>query len=563
MAQTTREEEQRLAVRAYGVLATALGEALTEARQALGPHQQHLPADTLTQLDDLIAEFQRKRIRIALFGEVKAGKSTLINAIAGTALSPMAFDPLTSIPVRITWGSATAWHVADRRLESIDEFERLMRHGEIAAAEVVVETALDILQLGGQVDLLDTPGVGSDEHFDAVTDEALRALDAVILVVRYPALFTQVTRRLIQRLDADISKLFVVWNLDAASNELAPAERNRQAASLKAHVTGAHELHLVDARAALRGAMDPAVRTASGMTAFIDAISRFVSSSGREVSALREAAKRSQQWLKATQVPLGERQAKVEEALAAAQARLDAVSAAAKKESDLVGTRQAELETSLAAIRQQAGAAAQQRATALRAALHSARRNWIRRGELRGLENAVRKAVRAYADDVVKAVRGVRNALMSQGTALGAQPSMPTWVRTEPAVGRLTTEDRNVRAGSGSLRILRRALWRNWYLPGLHGLETESIDRDLASQSAWGDTAVEATLAAVRQVRDAQLAAISARAATDAERIKEETGFAVLASEAHALREDVPAIVAQIGAIEGLSREAWQLAERS
>ncbi|HVM95128.1 MAG TPA: dynamin family protein, partial [Candidatus Acidoferrales bacterium] len=560
-AETTQGDEQRLATRAYGVLATALSDALSEARQALGPHQQHLPDDTLTHLDDLIAEFQRKRVRIALFGEVKAGKSTLINAIAGAPLSPMAFDPLTSVPVRITWGAATAWRVGGRRLESIDELEQLMRHGSVEASEVVVETALDVLQLGGQVDLLDTPGVGSDAHFDSITDEALQSLDAVILVVRYPALFTQVTRRLMQRLDADISKLFVVWNLDAASNELEPSERERHAADLKAHVAGAHELHLVDARAALRGATQSGTRLASGLAAFVDAITRFVSSDRREVSALREAAKRSQQWLKAAQAPLHERQTIVERDLAAAQSRLDAVAAAAKKESDAIGARQSEIESALAAIAQQAGAAATQRATAMRSALNAARRTWIRRGELRALETSVRQAIRGYADDVEKGVRAVRDSLMSQAAALGAQPSLPTWVRSEPAVGRLTTEDRNVRAGSGSLRILRRALWRKWYLPGLVALEEEAIDRDLAAQTAWRDMGVQATLAAIRQVRDAQLAQITARATAEAEQIKLETGYAGLDDEARVLREDVPAITAQIGAIESLTREAWRLTE--
>ena len=65
----------------------------------------------------------------------------------------------------------------------------------------MVETDLDLLQLGGQVDLLDTPGVGSEERFDTISSGALHSLDAVILVVRYPALFTQFTRALMHGLE--------------------------------------------------------------------------------------------------------------------------------------------------------------------------------------------------------------------------------------------------------------------------------------------------------------------------------------------------------------------------
>ncbi|MGH7292661.1 MAG: dynamin family protein, partial [Myxococcota bacterium] len=115
--------------RVYGVLATSLNEALVETRQALEPHAGLLPKGRLGDLDALLAEFARRRVRIALYGEVKAGKSTLINALAGAELSPVAFDPLTSLPVRITYGGRTVWQVGAHRLESIAELTRIMRTG--------------------------------------------------------------------------------------------------------------------------------------------------------------------------------------------------------------------------------------------------------------------------------------------------------------------------------------------------------------------------------------------------------------------------------------------------
>src|SRR5574341_168585 len=249
--------EHLRASRAVGQLSTRLNETLRTAGSALEPFAEHLRAGALAGLEALLAEFACQRIRIAIYGEVKAGKSTLLNAIAGSALSPVAFDPLTSIPVRVTYGEHAAWQLGDRRLESLTELERVMRDGLTAAVdptavvpaapEVVVETNLDLLELGGQVDLLDTPGVGSAAELDAVSAAALRSLDAVILVVRYPALFTRFTRRLVEALEEDIGKLFVVWNLDADCAELSPEERARHGASLRANIAGAHDLFLVDA----------------------------------------------------------------------------------------------------------------------------------------------------------------------------------------------------------------------------------------------------------------------------------------------------------------------------
>src|SRR5512144_795622 len=154
----TRMQQSDDAVRrAYGVLATSLNEALIETRHALEPHAALLPKGRLGEFDGLLAEFARRRVKIAVYGEVKAGKSTLINALAGKELSPVAFDPLTSVPVRVTYGTRTVWQVGTHRLDSIAELTQIMRAGVRDATEVVVETDADLLQLGGQVDLLDTP----------------------------------------------------------------------------------------------------------------------------------------------------------------------------------------------------------------------------------------------------------------------------------------------------------------------------------------------------------------------------------------------------------------------
>ncbi len=63
--------------------------------------------------------------------------------------------------MRVTHGTRTVWQVGSHRLDSVGELTQVMRTGGRDASEVVVETNVDLLQLGGQVDLLDTPGVGS------------------------------------------------------------------------------------------------------------------------------------------------------------------------------------------------------------------------------------------------------------------------------------------------------------------------------------------------------------------------------------------------------------------
>jgi hypothetical protein len=49
---------------------------------------------------------QDKRLRLAVLGQFKRGKSTFINALIGAPLLPVAVVPLTAVPVFIAWREA-------------------------------------------------------------------------------------------------------------------------------------------------------------------------------------------------------------------------------------------------------------------------------------------------------------------------------------------------------------------------------------------------------------------------------------------------------------------------
>jgi Dynamin family len=547
--------------RVYGVLATSLNEALVEMRQALDAHAALLPKGRIGAVDALLSEFANRRVRIALYGEVKAGKSTLLNALAGAELSPVAFDPLTSIPVRITYGSRTVWQVGEHRLDSVAELTQLMRAGVRDASEVVIETNLDLLQLGGQVDLLDTPGVGSDARFDAISAEALRSLDAVVLVLRYPALYTQVTRRLMDSLQADIAKLFVVWNLDADCAELSAKERKREADKLRAEVAGAHELYLVDARAATRAGHrnDAAVRKASGLDEFMAALGRFASSDKRAVTALREAAKRALQWIAEAQRLLTERHKALDTKLGDTRARLQRVQSAADARTSAARAQSMEFQAAVTAARQQRAAEVTRHAEALHKALRAARRSWVWSGRMTELQPAIATACAAYAEACAApnqvAADALREAARRFGTMIPAAP--PEGTDVQPAV--IAPLDRIERALGGSARVLRRAIWKRWYLPGLTQLERIGVGADVAAQTARFDQAVKSAETAVRGVLDGRLAEIARTAQAELERIRVETDFLAEEAEFNALTEHLPALAAQRERIEEISKEARAL----
>lgn len=544
--------------RAYGVLATSLNEALLETRHALEPHAALLPKGRIGELDGLLAEFARRRVKIAVYGEVKAGKSTLINALAGKELSPVAFDPLTSVPLRITYGSRTVWQVGSNRVDTLAELTQLMRAGVRDVAEVVVETEADLLQLGGQVDLVDTPGVGSDERFDAISAEALRALDAVLLVVRYPSLFTQATRRLMEGLQADIGKLFVVWNLDADCAELEPAELARHAETLRADVAGAHELYLVDARAASRaqqrgGRHDLA---GTGLDELSGALGRFASSDKRELVALREAGKRAVRWIADAQAALGQRRTALDAKLGEVRERLGAVQRDAEARTAAERSKVSEFQAAVDAAGQQRGTAVAKAAEALQGALRGARRAWVRSGQGEALSAAVNVAAEAFAAATAAAGAAAADALRAAAKQYGAVASPAGAERADVRPGALAPPERLDRARGGSLAMLRRALWRRWYLPGLAMLEKSGITEAQALQSAWFDAAARNSDTAVRGVLEGRLADIARTAQAEQERIRVETNFLAEEGEQQALSAHAPVLANARQRIEDVSKEA-------
>jgi hypothetical protein len=556
--QTAGSQGDAAVARAFGALATRLNEAFGRARAALEPHAALLPQGTLGELDGFLAEFARRRVRIALYGEVKAGKSTLLNAVAGAALSPVAFEPLTSIPVRVTYGDNTLWRVGDQQLASVADVEAVMRNGTGDVHEVLVETDLDLLELGGQVDLLDTPGVGGTQDFDAISAQALRSLDAVVLVVRYPALFTQFTRHLMDNLEADISKLFVVWNLDAGCAELSADERARHAETLRANVAGAHDLFLVDALAGFRAMRndDGAGSVASGLTSLIAALRGFASSGAREVAALREAAKRGHHLLDNAQHRFAQRSEELAQALSEARGRIERAQAAAETERAAARSQMAKLETAVARIGEQATAAAGKLAQDFRRRLRSARRRWIARGDIRTLHAAVADAASRHAGAVYAANRGTVSRLQAESARFGT--TVPDNTRTRPkfTVSPLAPEERSALATAGRCQALRRAAWRRWYLPGLTALYRKEIGDDLTVQAAWLAALLQGTRDAAAATFRAKLDAIAQRADAAIAAIKTETDFAANETEFEQLGNHTPVVTAQVEAVAHISAEA-------
>jgi len=131
------------------------------------------------------------RLRVLVAGEAKRGKSTLINALLGSAVLPTGVTPLTAVATTVRYGDDP--HADVRFADGHEEKQPLSALPDLVTERgnpgnrrhiAAVTAYLDVPLLAGGVELVDTPGTGSVFAWDtAAAHEALRAMDAAVFVV--------------------------------------------------------------------------------------------------------------------------------------------------------------------------------------------------------------------------------------------------------------------------------------------------------------------------------------------------------------------------------------------
>lgn len=171
----------------------ALGVRVAAAREAWS----RLDADDGTVALDLARlqhRLEQGRVALGVFGLVKRGKSTLVNALLGTVASPMGVTPETAVPVLAREGPEPAARVRlvdgtthvvapqDVRLWTSQEHNAGNHRGVVG-----VEWQLPSAFLRHGVVVLDTPGLDDvDRTFTDRTLQQLEEVDVGLVVVAAP-----------------------------------------------------------------------------------------------------------------------------------------------------------------------------------------------------------------------------------------------------------------------------------------------------------------------------------------------------------------------------------------
>ncbi len=262
-------------------LATLLRQAL-ERVSGLGPEFSS-ESGRLRDLSDRLGE---GRFHLAVLGQFKRGKSTLLNALLGEPILPTSVIPLTAIPTFVRVGEKLRVRVLYENDNAADEFAP--HTGEEAAkilSRFVTEagnpkntlgvSSVELFHPAGilrkGVVLIDTPGIGSTfRHNTEATLNFLPQCDAALFLVSADPPVTEVETEFLSQVRSKVTRLFFILNkvdyldgdeLDAALQFFKKILKER------AGIEEETPIFCVSARVGLnaRAANDPATWAKSGL----------------------------------------------------------------------------------------------------------------------------------------------------------------------------------------------------------------------------------------------------------------------------------------------------------
>ncbi|WP_346866499.1 dynamin family protein [Methanocalculus sp. MSAO_Arc2] len=183
-----------------------------------------LYAERLRELQERLAE---GRFHLAVLGQVKRGKSTILNALIGEDILPSSVIPLTALPTFIQYGDQqmvrvryndnrpeielkgeSARWLNDQLMQYISEDENPKNCKDIR--EVEIDHPGELLR---DVVLIDTPGIGSIyRHNTEATMNFLPQCDACLFVISADPPITEVEVAFLKEVKSRVGYLFFVLN---------------------------------------------------------------------------------------------------------------------------------------------------------------------------------------------------------------------------------------------------------------------------------------------------------------------------------------------------------------
>ena len=185
----------------------------------------------ISGIDEILRRMANDNFNVAIVGEFKRGKSTVINALLGKNILPVDVLPTTATLNKITYNVTpfvTVEYKDGRKeqigIEELDSYvTKLTRESEERAKtikEAVVYYPINYCKNG--VTIIDTPGLNDDAAMTEVTMSVLPTIDAALMVIMAQAPFSESERDFLESkiITSDLGRvLFVVTGIDLLDEE--------------------------------------------------------------------------------------------------------------------------------------------------------------------------------------------------------------------------------------------------------------------------------------------------------------------------------------------------------
>lgn len=188
----------------------------------------HMSSKMLEVIKGLEHQYQHQNLNVAVMGQMKRGKSTLINALLGQDMLPSGVVPVTSIITALVYGEQPRVIIEydNSSTEDIDpsrinEYvsESLNPQNTKGIKLVSLFTPSDLLKAG--ISVFDTPGVGSIyAHNTQTATDFLDSIDVAIFIFSVDTPLNETELKLLNDMRTHgISILFILNKLDMVNEE--------------------------------------------------------------------------------------------------------------------------------------------------------------------------------------------------------------------------------------------------------------------------------------------------------------------------------------------------------
>ena len=180
-----------------------------------------------TKIERLKQRLLQSRFHLAIIGQLKRGKTTLINALLGQELLPSAVVPITSVPALISWGTEIKVgvifksgqkeeYILNNALETAKLIEQFVSEQKnpgnyLKVDRVEIQYPSNLLSDG--LVIIDTPGIGSTlQHNTESTLSFLPECDAALFIFSPDPPVTQTEMDFLKIVSSRVVKIMFVLN---------------------------------------------------------------------------------------------------------------------------------------------------------------------------------------------------------------------------------------------------------------------------------------------------------------------------------------------------------------